>query len=223
MKALAYHARDIHKWEGGRCDFYPLRVCTCKKCDDKQDKTECEGKPYKTRMKLNCEFHALLYEIECTERVAQASKLVHPILKHGHSNAVEAFHNVLISFRSKDIYLERPHCQLSTNLGLLQVNLTYMHAKLGTSYHWLPELYNRMKLPVFDGVVDALKKHSTRRKRKLELAKTAPEKNCRIALKMKHVKDEIERIKWSKEHGHDMCFGSSDAEEKACDSGDGVN
>ena len=62
---------------------YPLRVCICKKCGDKEQ-IECEGKPYKTRMKLDCDFHALLYEIECTERAAQASKLVHPILKRGH-------------------------------------------------------------------------------------------------------------------------------------------
>ena len=86
LEALPKHARDIHEWEGGRCDFHPLRVCTCKKCGDKEQ-IECEGKPYKTRMKLDCEFHALLYEIECTERAAQASKLVHPILKRGHSNA----------------------------------------------------------------------------------------------------------------------------------------
>ena len=103
LEALPKHARDIHEWEGGRCDFHPLRVCTCKNCSDKEQ-IECEGKPYKTKMKLDCEFHALLYEIECTERAAQASKLVHPILKRGHSNAVEASHNVLIRFRSKDIY-----------------------------------------------------------------------------------------------------------------------
>ena len=164
---------------------------------------ECEGKPYKTRMKLDCDFHALLYEIECTERAAQASKLVHPILKRGHSNAVEASHNVFIRFRSKDIYLERLHYQLSTNLGLLQANLTYMHAKLGTSYHWLPELYRRMNLPVFEGMVEALEKHNARRKRELELAKTTPKKKRRVELKKKCVKEGIERIKWSKKHGHD--------------------
>ena len=31
LKALPYHARDIHEWEGGWCDFHPLCVCTCKK------------------------------------------------------------------------------------------------------------------------------------------------------------------------------------------------
>ena len=71
-----------------------------------------------------CEFHAMLYEIECTDRAALASKLVHPILKRGHSNACEASHSVLIRFRSKQIPLQRLHSHLSTNLGLLQANLT---------------------------------------------------------------------------------------------------
>ena len=172
LQALPKHACDIHEWEGGRCNFHPLYVCTCKKCGDKE-KIECEGKPYKTKIKLDCEFLALLYEIECTERAAQASKLIHPILKRCHSNAVEASHNVLIRFQSKDIYLERLHYHVSTNIGLLQANLTYMNANFGTSYHWLPELYRRMKLPVFEGVVEALERHNERR---LEEAKCTPQK-----------------------------------------------
>ena len=102
------------------------------------------GMPYQTKIMLSCPFHALAYEIE---RALQADKLVHPILKRGHSNAVEASHNVLFRLRSKDIFLERLHYHLSTNLGLLQANLTYMHAKFGTSYQWIPELYRRLKLP----------------------------------------------------------------------------
>ena len=89
------------------------------------------------------------------------------------------------------------------NLSLLQANLTYMHAKLGTSYHWLPELYKCMQLPLFEGIVDALANHNVRRKRELELAKTTPKKKQRIALKKKRVKEGQEHIKWSKEHGHD--------------------
>ena len=30
--ALPKHACDVHEWEGGRCDYHPLRVCTCNKC-----------------------------------------------------------------------------------------------------------------------------------------------------------------------------------------------
>ena len=92
-EALPKHARYIHEWEGGKGVFHPLRVCTCKKCKDKNN-MECEGRPYKTRLRLDCDFHARLYEIECRERDTQSNKLVHPILKRGHSNTVEASHNV---------------------------------------------------------------------------------------------------------------------------------
>ena len=105
--------------------------------------------------------------------------------------------------------MERLHYHVSTNLGLLQANLTYMHAKLGTSYHWIPELYQCMKLPVFEGVVEALEKHSVQRKRGLEFAKTTPAKKRRVELEKKRVREGRERIKWSKIHGHDtyMYFG----------------
>ena len=154
-------------------------------------------------MKLECKFHALVYEIECQERADQVRQLVHPILKRGHSNAVEASHNVLIRFRSKDIFIERLHYHVSTNLGLLQANLTYMHKIHGTSYHWIPDLYHRMSLPVFDGVVDALEKYNVQRKRELDKAQTTPVKKRRIALKRSRVREGVERMKWSKLHGHD--------------------
>ena len=230
LTALPKHARDVHEWEGGRCDYHPLRVCTCNKCPTEEIKCEgkllqvctcnkcpikeikCEGKPYQTRLKLDCEFHALLYEIECMGRASQASRLVHPVLKRGHSNLVEASHNVLIRFRSKDISLERLHYHLSTNIGLLQANLTYVHAKRGTSYHWIPEFYRRMKLPVFHGIVEALEKHSARRKRKLERAKGTPQKKRRIELKKNHVIYGQERKKWSKKHGHDYGCDSENSD-----------
>ena len=165
-------------------------------------------------MKLSCPFHALAYQIECHERAALAKKLVHPILKRGHSNAVEASHNVLIRFRSKDISLERLHYHLSTNLGLLQANLTYMHAKFGTNYHWIPELYRRLELPVFDGVQEALDKHSAQRKRVLEKAKSTPAKKRRIAWKVKRTLARKDRINWTKKHGHNTygCDDGSDLE-----------
>ena len=181
----------------GRCDFHPLRVCTCEQCENK-DEIKCVGMPYQAKIKLSCPFHALAYEIECKQRASQADKLVHPILKRGHSNAVEASHNVLIRLRSKDIFLERLHYHLSTNLGLLQANLTYMHAKFGTSYHWIPELYRRLKLPVFDGVQEALEKHSVQRKRKLDRKKLTPVKKRRIALKVQRTLEARERIQCGK-------------------------
>ena len=211
LKALPKHVRDVHEWEDrGRCDFHQLQVCVCNECENKEQIT-CNGKPYKTKMKLDCAFHALVYEIECYERTSQVK------IKRGHSNSVEASHNVLLRFRSKDIYLERLHYELSTNLGLLQANMTYMHATFDSSYHWIPELYQRMKLPVFEGVQEALEKHNVKRSQALARAKTTPEKKRRIALKKKRGHERIECIQWSSKHGGDTYGGHSGSdEEKPC-------
>ena len=107
--------------------------------------------------------------------------------------------------------------------------MTYMHAKFGVTYHWIPELYRRMKLPIFEGIVKTLEKHNMRSKRRLDLAKTTPQKKRRIELKKKCVVEGIERITWSQKHGQDTYYGGcsdsgdSDGGKMVCDSGDGVN
>ena len=83
-----------------------------------------------------------------------------------------------------------------------------MHAKFGISYHWIPELFRRMKLPVFDGVQEALEKHNVRRKRGLEREKTTPVKKRRIELKKRRVIEGFQRSEWSKKHGRDAYGGS---------------
>ena len=70
---------------------------------------------------LKCPMHSLAYEIECRQRALMCEKLVHPILKRGHSNWVEASHNVFIRFRPKHPLGDT----LSTELALLQSNMTY--------------------------------------------------------------------------------------------------
>ena len=77
VKALPRHAVDDHS----QCDYHPLVVCSCDACENK-DQIACQGKPYSTK-----------YEIECHERSKQVKD---PVLKRGHSNAVEASHNVFI-------------------------------------------------------------------------------------------------------------------------------
>ena len=120
VKVLPRHAVDNHS----QCDYHSLVVCSCGACKNKEA-IECKGKAYKSRFQLDCKFHALLYETECNERTNQAEELIHPVLKRGHSNALEASHNVFIRFRTKDVFLQRLHYHLSTNLALLQANLTY--------------------------------------------------------------------------------------------------
>ena len=119
MRALARHASDEHEWDGGRCDFHLPRVCSCNLCDDEEN-LQCEGKDYHTRCLLSCPIHSLAYEVECHERAQMFEQLIHPTLKRGHSNWLEASHSVFIRFRPKHINLERLHYVVSTELALLQ-------------------------------------------------------------------------------------------------------
>ena len=102
--------------------------------------------------------------------------MVHPILKRGHSNWLEASHNVLIRFRPKHINLERLHYETSTNLGLLQSNMTFMYSVHGPSYHWVPDLFKRLGLPVYEGLQEELEAANRRWKAKLDLLKTGVKK-----------------------------------------------
>ena len=139
-KALPRHAVGDHS----QCDYHPLVVCSCGACKNKEA-IECEGKAYKTRFRLGCKFHALLYEIECHKRANQAEELIHPVLKRGHSDALQASHNVLSGFGQR-MFSYRGSVIICPPiyLALLQANLTYMYAKFGTKYHWIPEVYRRM-------------------------------------------------------------------------------
>ena len=210
MRALARHARDEHEWDSGRCDFHQLRACSCGKREDGED-LQCEGKDYHSRHVLTCPFHSLAYEIECHERAGMSEQLVHPILKRGHSNWLEASHNVFIRFRPKHIFLERLHYVLSTELALLQSNMTYMYQKRGPQYHWVVELFERLKLPVFEGVQAVLEAFNEQRKLNLDREKTDSSKRRRVQLKTERTVDAQHRKVWSKKHGHDT-YGSDDSD-----------
>ena len=107
-----YHARGIHKWDNGECDFHPLLVCSCGKCG--KDDIKCPGKDYQSTSVLTCPLHALAYEIECNRRADNASEISDPELGRGHSNACEATFTIFPKFRPKDIGLQRLHYQAST-------------------------------------------------------------------------------------------------------------
>ena len=195
LKALPRHACDKHEWDGGKCMFHALKFCSCGKCPDDAE-LKCDGKDYHTRQMLKCPMHSLAYEIECHQRASKSEQLIHPILKRGHSNWLEASHNVFIRFRPKHIYLERLHYTLSTELALLQSNMTYMYRKRGLQYHWVVELFRRLKLPVFDGVHRALEEFNELRMEKLEHVKTEKSKKRRIILKVERTKDAQRRKEW---------------------------
>ena len=145
-----YHARGIHKWDGGQCDFHPLLVCSCGKCE--KDDMKCPGKEDQSAHVLTCPLHALAYEIECNHRADHAREIIDPELGRGHSNACEATFTVFPKFRPKDIGLQRLHYQASTNLALILSSTTYLYSKCGPHYHWILELFEQMGLPLFDGM-----------------------------------------------------------------------
>ena len=211
LKVLPRHACDEHKWDGGKCTFHELKVCSCGKCEDDAD-LKCDGKDYHTRQILKCPMHSLAYEIECHQRASKSEQLVHPILKRGHSNWLEASHNVFIRFRPKHIHLDRLHYILSTELALLQSNMTYMYRKRGPQYHWVVELFRRLKLPVYDGVHRALEEFNNLRMEKLEHEKTEKSKKRRIMLKVERTKDAQRRKEWSRKHGHDTYGDDEDSD-----------
>jgi len=213
-----YHARNIHAWNGGQCDFHALRNCSCGKCDS--DNVLCMGEDYQSKNPLTCPFHALAYEIECSNRAAQASQIIHTELGRGHSNYPEASHNVLTRFRSKDKYLQNIHYAVSTNLGLLQANMTYMTKKHGLSYHWLLDLFARLKLPEFDGMADALKKANEIRYKSLEKKQTDRAKERRTEWKKARVQEQEERKLWSRRQVIQHTYGSSDDNGSSSDDND---
>ena len=212
MKILPRHARDEHKWEDGKCDFHSLTVCSCGQCGEGDVK--CEGKAYKTRNVLTCPYHSLAYQIECEKRAQQAHDVIHPVLGRGHTNQNEASHNVLIRFRPKHSQITRLHYHVSTNLGLLQSNMTYMNHVRGMGYHWLPDLLQRMGLPLLHGVEAVLKQANVKRFEMLEHSKTEAAKKKKIQWKSQHRgTNQEKRKKWGRSQKVQHSYGDADDEE----------
>ena len=141
---------------GGACSFHPLVKCSCKECEVDENgfypDMRCQGQRYHSAHPLKCEFHGLAYEIECAERAKNANNVIDPELGKGHSNLPQATFSVLTKFRAKDTNLHQKHYQASTNLGLIQANMTWLHKVKGPQYHWIVDLYSRLGLPVLSGI-----------------------------------------------------------------------
>ena len=117
---------------------------------------------------------------------------------------MESSHNILIRFRSKHIQLEQVHYELSTDLSLLQANLTAMREKKGLQYHWIPDLYQRLGLQLYEGVQEALERYGTARDKALEEIKQEKQMKRRIQLKVARKIEGENRKQWSKQHGDHM-------------------
>ena len=102
------------------------------------------------------------------------------------------------------------HYQVSTNLGLLQSNMTYMTGIKGLEYHWMIDILKLMGLPVLDGVEVLPKKLNTTRKNNLMQKQESSVQFGRIKHKCKYrVEEQHQRMEWGKIQHH---YGVADEE-----------
>ena len=107
-----------------------------------------------------------------------------------------------VHFRSKNLQLSRLHYHLSTNLGLIQSNMTWLYKKRGPKYHWLTDLFKRMELPILSGVSEVLQNVNVKRMKLLQYYKRPDVKLNRKKWKVKRrVQEKRERENWRKMKG----------------------
>ena len=124
---------------------------------------------------------------------------MHLILGRGHTNQVEAAHGDFTKLRVKDLNLQRLHYNVSTNLALMQSNMSWLFKKRGPQYHWLLDLFERMGLPILAGKAEALKLSNCKRANTLKYRKTKEAKKKRSQSKSKHKEEEQHQRKaWGK-------------------------
>ena len=95
-------------------------------------------------------------------------------------------------------FSRRLHYITCTNCGLAQGNMTWCFENRGKEYHWVIDLYERMKLPVLPEVVRAFRKATEERMKELAKKKTVEAKQKRISNKVARAEDQEERKKWVK-------------------------
>ena len=78
--------------------------------------------------------------------------------------------------------------------------MTHEFNQQGAAYHWKPELFRRMNLPVYDGVAGETEHME---KDTADARKTEKAMRRRVELKRLRVQEGQERILWSKQHGKD--------------------
>ena len=80
----------------------------------------------------------------------------------------------------------------------------------GDDYHWIVDLYERLKLPVVGAVVEALKKAVKERAAELEKQKLEESKRKRIQHKVARAEDQAERRRWVKRQSLQHTYGNDD-------------
>uniref|UniRef100_A0A1X7UP19 Uncharacterized protein n=1 Tax=Amphimedon queenslandica TaxID=400682 RepID=A0A1X7UP19_AMPQE len=93
------------------------------------------------------------------------------------------------------------HYYVSTSLGLIQNNMSWMYVHKGPAYHWLLDLFDRMSLPKLDGTAEALKSINDSRFKSLTRAKQCDVKCKRRKARKRHRQPEQAAHKlWVEQH-----------------------
>ena len=109
------------------------------------------------------------------------------------------------------------HYMTSTNCGFCQGNMSWCYQVRGKLYHWIKDLYDRLRLPVIPAIVESLQNEVVKRMKDLEKAKTDKVKKNRIQMKVARVEDQLERKKWVKKQALQHSYGNEDDDEDNSD------
>ena len=88
--------------------------------------------------------------------------------------------------------------------------MTWLTGKRGVQYHWMLDLFRRLKLPLFDGMEEALRKANDERAKKLEKLKTDE-------FKMKREIEQEVRKQWLQEQETSHGYGNDELDFEAHD------
>uniref|UniRef100_A0A1X7UDS5 Uncharacterized protein n=1 Tax=Amphimedon queenslandica TaxID=400682 RepID=A0A1X7UDS5_AMPQE len=216
----------MHEWDGGKCFFHDLTECgKCKKSD------------------ITCQ--VLHMKLHVKPLFAKSKQTIHEELGCCHTSITESSHNVLLLIRTKNLSLQMLHCYVSTSLGLIQSYMFWMYVHKGPAYHWLLDLFDRMGLPRFDGMAEALKASwfksvlkvklhdvKCKRRRARKIHRQSEQVACKLWVEQNNVthmvrkrlnhliKDKIERLVIQKE-GKLIFDDSDDDDESLLSSSDG--
>lgn len=98
-------------------------------------------------------------------------------------------------------------------MGLLQSNLTWLGKTRGMSYHWLLDIFSRLKLPIFDGMAEGLRSANEVREKNLAKKQSNAAKEKRTNWKKARAQEHHERKQWMKRQSVYHTYGTDDDED----------
>ena len=92
--------------------------------------------------------------------------------------------------------------------------MSWLGEKRGHSYHWIPDLFSRLKLPGFDSMAEELKKANKIRAKNLSKRKTNDAKEKQTKWKKARAQEQQERKIWSRRQRIEHTYGSEETPPK---------